>query len=100
MNIEGINKEKEPTPKDISAEFLKMESFDFLDLLETLENEPALSIKIDWVDIWTARRLKAFLEDHSTRGNQKRSVTIRATKEQYEQELNVFASGVKWEEIK
>ncbi len=32
-------------------------------------------------------------------GKRKRFATIRATEEQYKQELNVFASGVKWEKI-
>lgn len=90
---------REQAPKDISAEFLKMEILDFMDFLRSQRNEPALSIVIDWVDVPTARRLKAFLDDSHALGKQKRSATIRATKEQYEQELNVFASGVKWEKI-
>lgn len=97
MENPQFNKESEPEPKDISAEFLRMEPLYFLAFLRTQRQEPALTIAIDWVDVWTARRLKAFLEDQ--RGQQKRSATIRATKEQYEQELNVFASGVKWEKV-
>lgn len=88
--------EKEPTPKDISSEFLSMGVFEFSDFLITQRQEPALSITIDWVDVSTARRLKAFLEDFSALGKQKRFVAIRATEEQYKKELNVFASGVKW----
>ncbi|MBI2552691.1 hypothetical protein HYW17_05325 [Candidatus Uhrbacteria bacterium] len=88
--------EHEPVPKDISSEFLSMDTFEFMDFLRTQRNEPSLSITIDWVDVPTARRLKAFLE--SGRG-QKRSATIRATNEQYNQELNVFASGVKREKV-
>ena len=88
--------EHEPAPKDISAEFLSMDTFEFMDFIRTQKNEPSLSITIDWKDVPTARRLKAFLE--SGRG-QKRSATIRATDEQYNQELNVFASGVKREKV-
>ena len=91
--------EREPAPKDISAEFLSMEVFEFLDFLRTQRREPALSITIDWKDVPTARRLKAFLEDFSALVKQKRSVTIRATEEQLNQEPNVFASGVKWEKV-
>lgn len=99
--METINQkiEREQAPKDVSAEFLIMNSFEFTDFLRTLRNEPVLSIKIDWKDVPTARRLKAFLEDFSALGKQKRSATIRATEDQYNQELNVFASGVKWERV-
>lgn len=93
------NLEKEPIPKDISSEFLSMDSFKFMDFLRTQRNEPSLSIIISWVDVPTARRLKAFLEDFQTRGKQKRFATIRATNEQMEQEMNVFSSGVKWVKV-
>lgn len=91
--------EHEPVPKDISAEFLSLSTFEFMDFLRTQRKEPALSIVVDWKDVSTARRLKAFLEDFSALGKQKRSATIRATDEQYNQELNVFASGVKREKV-
>jgi len=91
---------KEIIPKDISQKFLGMSASDFDQFLRTLKNEPALSIEIDWVDKWTVRRLKAFLEDPRKPANQIRTAAIRATREQYMQELNVFASGVKWIEVK
>ena len=91
--------EHEPNSKDISNEFLTTDIFEFMDFLKTQRNEPALSITIEWKDVPTARRLKAFLEDSRALGKQKRLATIRATEEQYNQELNVFASGVKWEKI-
>jgi len=94
-------KEGEIIPLDISQEFLSKDSADFNRFLRTLKDEPALSIEIDWVDKWNARRLKAFLEDsEALNTGQKRTAAIRATKEQYMQELNVFASGVKWIEVK
>ncbi|MEK7532414.1 MAG: hypothetical protein AAB579_02320 [Patescibacteria group bacterium] len=96
METSDSKLEHEPAPRDISQEFLIMDTFAFLDFLRTMRSEPSLSITIDWKDVPTARRLKAFLE--SGRG-QKRSATIRATDEQYNQELNVFASGVKWEKV-
>ncbi|PIU08623.1 MAG: hypothetical protein COT31_02375 [Candidatus Moranbacteria bacterium CG08_land_8_20_14_0_20_34_16] len=91
--------EHEPASKDISEEFKNMPWHEFLDFLRAQRKEPALSIAIDWVDVPTARRLKAFLEDFSALGKQKRSATIRATEEQHNQEMNVFASGVKWEKV-
>jgi hypothetical protein len=91
--------EHESSPKDISEEFLNMPWHEFHDFLRTLRKEPSLSIIIDWVDVQTARRLKAFLEDFSALSKQKRSVTIIATQEQHDQEMNVFASGVKWEKV-
>src|SRR3989338_9762509 len=99
--MEKFNQEIEHdlVPKDISAEFLNMNVPDFMQFIRTQRNEPALSITIDWVDVQVARRLKAFLEDFSALGKQKRSATIRATQEQHDQEMNVFASGVKWEKV-
>lgn len=92
--------DNEPISKDVSQEFLSLPSYEFLDFLRSQRKEPALSITIDWVDVPTARKLKAFLEDmNALRSGQKRSATIRATEEQHNQELNVFASGVKWEKV-
>lgn len=99
MEMPDLKIEHEPAPKDVSNEFLSMDTFDFLDYLRTLRKEPSLSITIDWVDVPTARRLKAFLEDPSVLGKQKRSATIRATQEQHDQEMNVFSSGVRWEKV-
>jgi len=98
MESEKPHVEHEPTPRDISQEFLSMDWSAFHDFLRTLRDEPALSITIDWKDVPTARRLKAFLEDMRAKSRgQKRTATIRATEAQYMQELNVFASGVKRE---
>ena len=100
MELEKQHVEHEPTPHDISQEFLSMDVFVFQDFLRTLRDEPALSITIDWKDVGTARRLKAFLEDMRAKSRgQKRTATIRATEAEYMQELNVFASGVKWEKV-
>lgn len=97
--MEGIQSkiEYEPAPRNISHEFLTMDAFDFFDFLRSVRNEPHLSITIDWVDVATARRLKAFIESSNDR--QKRSATIRATDEQHGEEPNAFESGVKWEKV-
>ena len=88
---------QERIPKDVSAEFLRMDPHEFYDFLKTQRQEPLLSIKIDWIDGATTIRLKAFLDDFYP--GQKRRATIRATRAQYESSPNVFASGVKWEKI-
>ncbi len=75
-----------------------MDVMTFLNFLDTLKNEPVLSIITNWTDIGHARRLKAFIEDPSR--NQKRVASIRATRRQNDEEMNVFASGVKWIEVK
>jgi len=92
--------ESGPAPKDISSEFLSMRAFDFLEFLRSQRKEPALSITIDWKDVWTANRLKAWLEDRSSgRGEQKRQATIRATDAQYREGANAFSSGVRREKV-
>ncbi len=84
-------------PRDISQQFLTMSAREFLEFLRQIKTEPALHIEIDWKDVPTARRLKAFLEDFSAlERNQKRTAVIRATISQMKEEANVFASGVTW----
>lgn len=87
-------RENEPQPKDISSEFKDMDVDEFINFLRSQRKEPALSVVVDWVDVFTARRLKAFLEG-STK-EQRRFASIRATREEMEREKNVFNSGVKW----
>ncbi len=88
-----------PASQDVSAQFLSMDAVEFYAFLRTMKKEPSLSITIDWIDVATARKLKAFLEDFTAIGKQVRTAAIRATRAQHEQELNVFASGVKWIEV-
>jgi len=100
MESEKSHIEREPTLRDISQEFQNMSVMEFLDFLKTLRDEPALSIAVDWSGPGHAKRLKAFLEDMRAKSRgQKRAATIRATEDEYEQALNVFASGVKWEKV-
>ncbi|MFA6042392.1 MAG: hypothetical protein WCV85_06640 [Patescibacteria group bacterium] len=100
MEREPGKQEREVHYRDISEEFLSIPGYDFPEFLRTLDHEPALEIKVDWKDKYMARRLKAFLEDfHALDIKQKRRATIRATEAQWMEELNVFASGVKWEKV-
>lgn len=110
----SINKksapEQEPAAKDISNEFLSMNSTEFLNFLRVQRREPALSITLDWSDNLseiTMIRLKAFLDDPDKfTWKQKRSAKVRATETQRNNPIlskpdcrNAFASGVKWEKI-
>ena len=96
--MEGEQKiEFEKNLLDVSSEFLSMNPWDFEDFCREHGNEE-LSIIVDWKNPNFAKKVKAFLEANI--GGPKRFATIRATKAEQEQALNVFASGVKWEEIK
>ena len=85
--------ESEPQPIDVTAQFLKKDNFDFEDFMESLGGKSA-TIKIDWMGIDKARRLKAYVNMY-----QNLKATIRATQEQYEEGWNVFNSGVKREKV-
>lgn len=90
--------EKEQVQLDISYEFINLNYIDLrVFLREKIKENPTatFSVVMDWVDKEMARKAKACLED--SRLNIK-SITIRATREQYEEDVNAFESGVKWEE--
>lgn len=86
---------------NLGSQFNSMEYSDFLVYLHQLAKANPLkrfSIVADWVSIDKARSAKALLDQYSSRFHID-SLTIRATRQQYEEDVNVFASGVKWEEI-
>lgn len=104
MNQEksGI-KEKESTreqkPTDVSTEFDSMDSCDFMKFLRQKRRQnpnETFAIVADWKNVQTARKAKALLDDRSLKIT---SITIRATRAEYEKDVNAFQSGVKWEEI-
>ncbi len=98
MENENFNIEQElNAPHDISHEFSTMDHNEFNAYVKSLKDLKELSITIDWTNKFDARRLKAFIE--MARDGQKRVVSIRATKEQKNEEPNVFTSGVEWIEI-
>lgn len=87
----------DPQPKDISKEFLTLEGDDFRRFLRGHRKEPWLDITVDWKDVWQVRRLKAFVDSYDE--GQRRTATVRATEEQYREDVNAFQSGVKWVKI-
>ncbi len=88
---------QEITPKDISHEFEIMDELEFARFLRTVRDKQELSIITDFNNINTVRKLKAFVDVPSP--NQRRFAIVKATREQYEQDVNAFQSGVKWEEV-
>ena len=98
MINEGLSLENEiNSPRDLSSEFSTMDRHEFENLVRKLKDIPELKIVTDWTNKYDARYLKAFVERAGD--GQKRSASIRATKEQKNQEPNVFGSGVEWIEI-
>ncbi len=94
---------QEITPKDISHEFETMDSLEFRAFLRSIRNIPSLSITTDFKSVNTPRSLKAFIDEcegPAKSKGQKRFATVRATREQFEQDVNAFESGVKWEKVK
>lgn len=86
---------------DWGQEFNELESFDFVDLLRgEIRKNPNLRVKIvaDWAGVDKLRAAKALLDMHKDRLHIDEFV-IRASRSQYEEDMNAFASGVKWEEI-
>ncbi|HNZ86287.1 MAG TPA: hypothetical protein PLD95_01180 [bacterium] len=95
--MENLENKIENQPRDITREFETMDTVEFIGFLRSMRGEPSLSITTDWKGVRTPRSLKAFVD--SAPPNQKRYATVNATREQYEQDVNAFESGVKWKEI-
>jgi hypothetical protein len=84
---------------DISTEFVDLNSSELRSYIrQKIKEEPwaKFSAIIDWNDKQTVRNAKALLEDSRYHIE---SITVRATRKQYEEDVNAFESGVKWEEI-
>ncbi|MDD4761848.1 MAG: hypothetical protein PHZ25_02405 [Candidatus Pacebacteria bacterium] len=99
--MEKIPVNREQNREEVGSKFNEMDYSDFVRFLrdKIRENENArFSIEVDWAGVEKARALKALLDQHSSRLHID-SATIRATPEQYEEDVNVFESGVKWEKI-
>lgn len=95
--VESIDNEL--NPKALGAKFNEDVSA-FIDFLrQKIKSNPAVRFNIvaDWVSVDKARAAKALLEYASRLKID--SITIRATRKQYEEDVNAFESGVKWEEV-
>lgn len=97
--IELINNEL--SPEDLGSKFNLMDFGDFSRYLrQTIKKNPSVRFTIiaDWVNIHKTRAAKTLLDLYATR-LQIDSITIKATRQQYEEDVNAFQSGVKWQEI-
>lgn len=100
MTIESIRDEL--NPEALGNKFNAENFSDFIaDLRQKIKENPTIHFTIiaDWVNVQKVRSAKALLDQYSSRFNID-SITIRATRQQYEEDVNSFESGVKWEEIK
>lgn len=94
-------KEKELNPEELGSKFNTMDFGDFVYFLrEKLKENPStrFTIVADWVDVHKAGTAKTLFDQCKSR-LQIDSITIKATREQYEEDVNAFQSDVKWEEV-
>lgn len=89
------------TPESLGILF-NAESFD--DFVTAMRRKsktnPSARFEIvaDWVDVNKTRSAKALLDNYGARFRID-SVTIRATRAQYEEDVNALQSGVRWVEV-
>jgi len=98
-NIESINNEL--TPEGLGLKFNSMDFNDFVRYLrQTVKDSPSVRFTIvaDWINIDKARAAKALFDQYASRF-QINSITIKATRQQYQEDVNAFQSGVIWQEI-
>ena len=98
--IESINS-NELNPEVLGNKFNAEDSVNFIAYLrQKVKTNPSICFTIiaDWVDVYKAQAAKALLDQYASRLNID-SITIRATRQQYEEDFNAFRSGVKWIEI-
>lgn len=93
--------ESELIPEALGDKFNSLEFVDFVSFLrQKIKENPSVQFSIiaNWVDIQKTRSAKALLDQYGSKLHID-SMTIRATSQQYEEDVNAFQSGVKWEEI-
>lgn len=91
----------ELSPEALGDKFNTENFFDFIkDIRQKIKADPSVRFIIiaNWTSVQKARSAKALLEQYASRLNID-SISIRATRQQYEEDVNAFESGVKWEEI-
>ncbi len=99
MEIESTNNEE--SPEVLGAKFNTEDFSAFVsELRQKVKSDPAIRINIvaDWVNVQKVRSAKALMDQYASRLNID-SITIRATRQQYNEDVNAFASGVKWKKV-
>jgi len=99
IKTELINNEF--SPEILGAKFNKYDLDIFIvDLRQKIKSDPSIRFNIiaDWISVQKTRSAKALLDLYQTILNID-SITILATRQQYEEDINAFESGLKWKEV-
>jgi hypothetical protein len=99
MTFESIA--REDGPEALGVKFNSEDNDEFIGYLrQKIKANPSarFAIVADWVDVHKTRAAKALWDQYSGRLNID-SITVRATRQQYEEDVNAFSSGVNWEEV-
>lgn len=95
----ALTQNNEFDPEILGTKFNTLDLDEFINLLRAkIKSNPNIKFNItaNWESVAKARAAKALLE--TSRLNIE-SFTIRATRAQYNEDINTFESGVKWEEV-
>ena len=88
------------TPEELGLKFNQLDPIDFTSYLRQLikqDDSIRFSIIADWVDMNKTRFAKALIDD--SRRWHVDSIIIKATRQQFEEDINAFQSGVQWQEV-
>ena len=99
LSIESLNNKL--TPDELGSKFNSMDFSDFVRYLRQIVKEnPSDHFRIvaDWTDANKTRAAKALLDQYASK-LQIDSIVIKATRQQYQEDVNAFESGVEWQEI-
>ncbi|MDP1993965.1 MAG: hypothetical protein Q8K40_01830 [Ignavibacteria bacterium] len=97
--IESMNREL--SPEELGVKFNSEDTWSFEKYLrQQVKANPSIRFNIvaNWVSVGKARAAKGILDSDASKYHID-SITIRATRQQFEEDVNAFMSGVKWEEI-
>lgn len=101
IEIKPLKKNNEFDAEMLGAKFNTNDFIIFVEnLRQKVKSDPAIHFTIiaDWISVQKTRSAKTLLDQYASRLNID-SITIRATRKQYEEDVNAFESGVKWQEI-
>jgi len=97
--IESMNQKL--NPEELGKKFNTENTYFFEEYLrKQVKADPLIRFNIiaDWVSVGKAQAAKGLLDGYASEYHID-SITIRATRQQYEEDVNAFMSGVQWEEI-
>lgn len=103
ISITGMGEKMEDsiiTPEELGLKFNQLDMIDFVSYLRQLikkDDSIRFSIIADWIDVNKVRAAKALIDD--ARRWHIDSIVIKATRQQFEEDINAFQSGVQWQEV-